>query len=72
MKEGLTVDRSLTETLKMSLEPEQAYDDNNDVDEAEVGKHRDKVEIELLVRLEVLYVDAVNGRRPVSESTRDE
>jgi hypothetical protein len=47
----------LTKALKVAPKPVQAYDDDNNVDKAEVRKHRNKVDVELLVSLELLYVD---------------
>lgn len=40
----------------MLLEPVQPDDDDNDVDEAEVCQDGDKVNIQLLIRVEVLDV----------------
>lgn len=48
---------SLTEALEMASEPVQADNDDNNVDEAEVRKHGNKVDVELLVGLELLYID---------------
>lgn len=42
----------------MLLEPKEAHDDNNNVDEAEVRQDRDKVDVELLVEVEEFDVNA--------------
>ena len=42
----------------MLAEPDKAHEDGKGVDEAEVGEHGDKVQVELLVRVEVLDVHA--------------
>lgn len=44
----------------MFLEPEKADNDYNNVDEAEVGKNRNQVNINLLIRLESFHVNAMS------------
>jgi hypothetical protein len=44
--------------LEVLFEPKQTSKDNKDVDKPQVGDDRDDVEVHLLVRLEVLHVDA--------------
>jgi len=41
----------------MSLEPIKAHNNNDDVDEAEVSKNGNKVNVKLLIRLQRLDID---------------
>ena len=41
----------LTNFLQMLVEPPDANDDNQDVDEAEIGKHGNEVDVQLLIQL---------------------
>lgn len=45
----------------MSFKPVKTHDNNNDVNKSQVGKYRNKVDIELLIRLEILHIDTSNG-----------
>lgn len=53
---------ALTELLEPLLKPEQANDDDDDVDEAKVGDGREEVDGELLVSFEGFDVDAGQPR----------
>ena len=41
----------------MSLKPIKTHNDNDNVDEAEVGKNRNKVNVKLLIRLQRLDIN---------------
>lgn len=41
----------------MPAEPEQAHEDGEGIDEAQVGEHGDKVNIQLLVGIQIFDVD---------------
>ena len=60
--------------LQVFLKPEQAHDDNQDVDEAEVGEDGDEVDIKLLVGLEFVHINTVRKTTvsDASENTREE
>lgn len=45
----------------MPFKPVKTHDNNNDVDESQVGKYRNEVDIKLLIRLELLHIDTSNG-----------
>lgn len=50
-----------TSRLEALLEPEQANGDNYDVDEAKVGDDGNKIDVQLLVGLEIFHVDTVGS-----------
>lgn len=54
----------------MSLEPIQTNDDNHNVDETEVSNDGDKVDIQLLVSLEVFHINTERGRLAVSDKDK--
>jgi len=53
----------LTQTLQMPLKPKEAHDNYHNVDEAQVGQDRNEVNVELLVRLEILDIDTAQHVR---------
>lgn len=63
---GVTIERIrtvLTKTLQVPPEPKEAHDNYHNVDEAQVCQDRNEVNVELLVRLEILDVDTVQHVR---------
>lgn len=50
----------LADFREVLFEPKQPHHDNENVDEAEVGQDRDKVDVELLVEVEELDVNAAS------------
>ena len=47
-----------TGLFQMLSKPEQAHNDNADIDEADVCEHRDEVEHQLLIRVQLFHIDA--------------
>lgn len=49
---------SLTDSSEMPLKPVEPDDNNDDVDEPHIGQNRNHVNIDLLVRCQIVDVDA--------------
>lgn len=48
-----------TNFLQVLIKPPDANNDNQDVDEAKIGKDGDKVDIQLLIQLQIFDIDSI-------------